>query len=69
MRERDRVRKCAEWLAACRRLGWRVEDLDDLEALWWRHHDDNGDLKLPAHSTADLHDGEVVFTPRQMDAI
>lgn len=38
------IRKCAEWLATCRRLGWAYEDLDFLELLWWRYHDRHGDL-------------------------
>jgi hypothetical protein len=38
------IRGCAEWLAACRRLGWRHEDLDFLESLWWKHHDERGQL-------------------------
>ena len=29
---------CAEWLAACLRLGWRREQLDALEQLWWQYY-------------------------------
>jgi hypothetical protein len=50
-RTKDAIRGCAEWLAACRRLGWRYEDLDFLEALWWKYHDERGNLisaALPA---------------------
>lgn len=43
-RTRKAIRECGEWLAACRRLGWRLEDLDTLEALWWKYHDDHGNL-------------------------
>ena len=39
---RQAVQQCAEWLAACRRIGWRLEDLDFLEALWWKYHDRRG---------------------------
>ena len=38
------VRACAEWLAACLQLGWSRADLDALEGLWWRYHDDGGRL-------------------------
>lgn len=39
-------RMCAEWLAACLRLGWRKTDLDRLETLWWKYHDlETGDVK------------------------
>lgn len=38
------VRDCGEWLAECLRLGWRKTDLDFLEALWWKYHDDQGNL-------------------------
>ena len=38
------LRGCAEWLATCIRLGWRHEDLDFLEALWWKYHDERGNL-------------------------
>lgn len=39
------VRKCAEWLRTCLELGWRRDELDWLEELWWKHHDANGNLK------------------------
>lgn len=38
------LRKCAEWLAYCLRIGWRREQLDSLEAIWWQHHDHTGRL-------------------------
>lgn len=38
------IRKCAEWLSFCLSIGWRKSDLDCLEALWWRFHDDDGRL-------------------------
>ena len=41
---RHAVQKCAEWLAGCIRLGWRHEDLNWLEALWWKYHDNHGRL-------------------------
>lgn len=36
------LRKCAEWLAYCLSIGWRRDQLDALEALWWQHHDRTG---------------------------
>ena len=40
------MKACAEWLALCvSRLGWRKEQLGDLEKLWWEHHDQLGRLK------------------------
>jgi hypothetical protein len=43
------IRACAEWLADCRRHGWGRDSLDALEALWWEHHDDQGNLTRPEH--------------------
>ena len=42
---RRAIRACAIWLEACLDLGWRKADLDFLEALWWRYHDENGQLR------------------------
>lgn len=44
-------RKCAEWLSECLRLGWPKDSLDQLQALWWEHHDEQGKL-FPAPVTA-----------------
>ena len=38
------LRRCAEWLAYCLSIGWRRAQLDELEALWWQHHDRTGRL-------------------------
>lgn len=38
------LRLCAKWLAYCLRVGWRRNQLDALESLWWAHHDGNGNL-------------------------
>lgn len=38
------IRGCADWLAACLHFGWRREDLDALEALWWKYHNHRGEL-------------------------
>lgn len=31
-------KRCADWLAFCLSIGWRREQLDALEALWWRYY-------------------------------
>ena len=38
------IEACGRWLAECLRLGWNRADLDALEALWWKYHDENGRL-------------------------
>lgn len=47
MRHRDAVKECAKWLAYCLSAGWRRSDLVDLESIWWRYHDKNGNLLQP----------------------
>jgi len=44
MRKDEATMKCAKWLAYCLKIGWRRDDLDRLEALWWQYHDENGGL-------------------------
>jgi hypothetical protein len=39
------LKQCAKWLAYCLKIGWGKEQLDRLEAIWWRYHDENGNLK------------------------
>lgn len=39
------LRGCAEWLKACLEMGWQRSDLDFLEELWWKHHDQVGKLR------------------------
>lgn len=34
----EELRKCLEWLDACKRLGWLHADMKKLESLWWQHH-------------------------------
>lgn len=36
---------CAEWLAYCLSIGWRREDLDALERIWWSVRNPDGSLK------------------------
>ena len=39
---RRAIEACAAWLSACLRLGWAKSNLDMLEELWWRYHDETG---------------------------
>ncbi len=32
------IKECAEWLSFCLSIGWRRDQLDALEALWWQYH-------------------------------
>lgn len=38
------IKKCAEWLRYCLEIGWKKEQLDALEKIWWDFHDGNGNL-------------------------
>ena len=39
-------RKCAEFLVEMKRLGWKDEDLDQLEQLFWQVRDANGNIAV-----------------------
>jgi hypothetical protein len=39
------ARACAKWLTTCLSLGWSRDALDDLQALWWKYHDDRGVMR------------------------
>jgi hypothetical protein len=39
-------RLCAIWLRGCLSFGWPKESLDELERLWWKHHDNHGELVI-----------------------
>lgn len=39
------VLMCARWLAYCRSIGWPADQLDDLERIWWRVYDLNGNMR------------------------
>lgn len=43
-RTREAIVSCGYWLAACLRLGWRRDELEFLEALWWKYHNHRGEL-------------------------
>lgn len=38
------IKKCANFLSECLKIGWKKSQLDDLEKLWWKYHDNNGNL-------------------------
>lgn len=38
-------KKCAEWLAYCLETGWKKDQLDELEKIYWKWRDKNGELK------------------------
>lgn len=38
------ARKCAEWLTWCRENGWPRESTGRLADIWWKFHDDQGNL-------------------------
>lgn len=45
MTKRQAQLACAKWLAGCLEAGWAKSDLDELEHIWWRHHDEHGNLR------------------------
>ena len=44
MKTLNAIRKCANWLSYCLEIGYKKSDINGLESLWWRFHDDNGNL-------------------------
>lgn len=38
------IKACAEWLSYCLKIGWKRDQLDALQAVWWKYHDDEGHL-------------------------
>jgi len=39
---RKGIMKCHEWLTNCIELGYKKEQLDELEYLFWKYKDENG---------------------------
>lgn len=39
------IMKCHEWITYCLRIGWKKEQVDGLEVIFWQHRDENGNLK------------------------
>lgn len=44
MRTQRALIACMEWLHFCLQIGWPKSQLDALEELWWKYHDDHGRL-------------------------
>lgn len=44
MRTQKANKACAKWLSYCLSIGWSEDELDALERLWWKYHDDFGNL-------------------------
>lgn len=42
----EAIMACANWLSYCLKIGWPKKDLDRLQALWWKYHDDDGRLLM-----------------------
>lgn len=38
------IRDCAYWMTACLDFGWPKESLDDMQSLWWKYHNEKGEL-------------------------
>lgn len=38
---------CKRFLQDCIALGWKAGQMVALEKLWWKYHDDEGDLVVP----------------------
>ncbi len=45
-RSRTAIKACAEWLVKCLEIGWPKSALDELEEIWWKFHDANGQLRI-----------------------
>jgi hypothetical protein len=44
MKKVKALKACLKWLSYCLEIGWDINDIDGLEKLWWKYHDDNGIL-------------------------
>lgn len=44
MTKNQNIKKCAEWLAFCLDIGFTKEQLPELEKLWYKYRDENGNL-------------------------
>lgn len=45
MKTKRGIMKCAQWLVYCLSIGYSKSDLKELEKLFWKYKDGNGDLK------------------------
>lgn len=44
MKTKRALMACAEWLSYCLSIGFDKKDLNQLEDLWWKYHDERGNL-------------------------
>jgi|WetSurMetagenome_2_1015567.scaffolds.fasta_scaffold00103_11 hypothetical protein len=44
MKNTKAIMNCAKWLSYCLKIGWNKKDIDELEKLWWKFHDEMGNL-------------------------
>ena len=56
---RSAPKQCADWLSACLKLGWEKGQLDFLQALWWKYHDDDGNLYAAGVTRSDGDNSDV----------
>src|SRR3990167_6681811 len=62
MKTTKALRQCAEWLCYCIKIGWLTSDLDALERIWWKYHDNHGrliHLGVSPHSTTTVGLGNI----------
>jgi hypothetical protein len=41
------IREYRQWIDYCKAMGWPEKDLAALADIWWKYHDDNGELITP----------------------
>jgi hypothetical protein len=46
--------KCLRWIDSCRELGWAEDQLDDLEDLFWKYRDSDGEKRPNDSTTTEL---------------
>lgn len=46
------LKECVRWLGFCRKIGFKTEEVDALDRLWWRYHDEDGNLLVPPRAVA-----------------
>jgi hypothetical protein len=39
------IKRCSEWLAYCKSIGWPASSMGRLCDIWWEFHDDDGNLR------------------------
>lgn len=44
MKTNKAIINCFKWIQYCISIGWSLDDVNGLEKLWWKYHDDYGNL-------------------------